>query len=267
MRRKIFLMMAGLLAAYLLVLYTFQEKFYFWPTKGYRPPTEAGFPFYEKALTMADGTIGMVWYAEGRKEMPSILFLHGNAYQLEKFAPLLMPYVDKGYSVYMLEYRGFGGVAGKPSQENMFSDATVVFDWIKSRSETPVVVYGYSFGCAVAMGLTLHRTPDAVILQAPFASLKQLVKEKPVPFASYLLKAPFASDKAVQHYTNPLLIVHGTQDTLIPVHHAQVLFHLSGSPDKTFVPFDGKGHRFFFDGTAMPTIEKWIDNRFKKGGA
>lgn len=266
MKRKIFWVIVGLSVAYLLILYTFQEKFYFWPTTGYRPPTEAGFPFHEKALTMADGTTGMVWYVEGRKEMPSILFLHGNAYQLEKFAPLLMPYVDKGYSVYMLEYRGFGGVSGRPSQENMFSDAIDVFDWMKSRTQRPVIVYGYSFGCAVAMGLTLNRTPDAIVLQAPFASLKQLVKEKPVPFASYLLKAPFASDKAVQRYTNPLLIVHGTQDTLIPIHHAQVLFQLSASPDKTFIPFDGKGHRFFFDGTATPIIEKWIDNRFKKGG-
>ncbi len=262
MKRKLLLLALFFLASYLFVLYFFQEKFYFWPTTTYSSPAEIGTPFKEKELFMQDGTPVMVWYKKGEQNKPAILFLHGNSYNLAKFAPLMLPYVQKGYSVYMLEYRGFGGVPGVASEENMFSDAVEVFDWIKKQTKEPVIVYGYSFGCAVSMGLTLSREPDAVILQAPFSSLKQLVKEKPVPFASYLLKAPFASDKSIQYYHNPLLILHGTKDSLIPIHHAQKLFDLSKSSDKTFIPFENEEHRFFFKGIAFPVIEKWIQERF-----
>ena len=112
---KYLLVIGFILITYLFVLYTFQEKFYFWPTKTYQPPKELNLPFLEKKLIMSDGSQGMIWYVKGNVDMPAILFLHGNSYNLEKFAPYMMPFVNAGYSVFMLEYRGFGFVQGKSS--------------------------------------------------------------------------------------------------------------------------------------------------------
>ncbi len=249
-------------AVYLSTLYLVQDYLIFFPDKEYQSPTDIGWPQYrERPLVMKDGTRIMTWYAKGDVNKPAVLYFHGNASQIAVFAPHLKAYLDKGYTVLMPEYRGFGNTPGKTNQENMFSDATEVFDFLKSQTTGPVIVHGYSFGCAVSLGLTQSRTPDGLVLEAPFASLRQMVAETRIPLATFVLKAPFESDSYIQNVTVPLLILHGTNDGTIPFHHGQKLYAVAKSKDKTFLSI-ADGTHFLYKKGSPDLIADWISKRF-----
>lgn len=261
---KILILTTVCTAIYAFVLRYIQRRLIFVPTHRYISPTQMdNSPFAENVLTMKDGSRIMTWYASGNKQKPAILFFHGNALQLAAYAEQLYPFIASGYAVLMMEYRNFGNTKGKTLQKDIFSDAAETFDWLKAQGYPEIIVYGYSYGTAVASGLTSLRPVDKLILTAPFSSLLTLVKEKPVPFAGMLLQDHYTSEDYIRNYQNPLLILHGTTDRLIPIRHGQKMFDVAGSEDKTFVPINGVSHKpIFFDKLNQPAIFEWLDAHY-----
>ncbi|MBR1825929.1 MAG: alpha/beta fold hydrolase [Alphaproteobacteria bacterium] len=249
---------------YIFVLYSFQRHLIFIPFHNYIAPQQTeNSPFAENILTMKDGTKIMTWYAEGDKNKPAVLFFHGNAFQLSAYAELLHSFTERGYAVLMMEYRNFGNTQGKTLQKDIFSDAAETFDWLKTQNYPEIIVYGYSYGTSVASGLTSLRPIDKLILTAPFSSLLTLVKEKPVPFAGLVLKDRYPSEDFLRNYHNPLLIIHGTKDRLIPIHHGQIMYNAAASTDKTFVPLEGVSHKpIYFEKLNQPAIFEWLEKQY-----
>jgi hypothetical protein len=258
MKKWLFLIV--LFGCYIGGLYALQDDLIFYPQHQHITPQAAQLSqFKEINVAAEDGTKIRFWYSAGDKEEPAILYFHGNAYQNAFFAPYLKSFIDDGHAVLMMEYRGFGGTEGKLKQENVFSDAAFAFDWLKKQGYSQIIVYGYSFGCAVSLGLTTLRTPDKMILTAPFASLKRLVKEKPVPFAGLVLRDEYPSEEFIKNYNNPLLIIHGKKDRLIPYHHSEILYENSSSEDKTLILLPEDDHQTIFMGEKnLPSIFKWL---------
>ena len=241
-------------------LYIFQDKLIFYPHKYYQTAESVKLPEFEEIyIKSKDKTKIRLWYVAGDKEEPAILYFHGNAYQNAFFAPYLKSFIDNGNAVVMMEYRGFGATDGHLNQETVFTDAAAAYDWLKKQNYPQIIVYGYSFGCAVSLGLSTLRTPDKMILTAPFASLIRLVKEKPVPLAGMVLRDDYPSEEYIKNYHNPLLIVHGKEDRLIPYHHAEILYENSASEDKTLVLLPEENHQTIFMGEKnLPVIFKWL---------
>lgn len=253
---KILLFALIVCAVYVFVVYNIQRSLIFLPFKKYVAPHP---PFVENVLTMKDGTEVMTWYAEGDKQKPVFLYFHGNAFQLAYYTEPLEPLIEQGYGVLMMEYRNFGNTKGKTLQQDIFSDAAGAFDWLKAQGYPEIIVYGYSYGAAVASGLTSLRPVDKLILTAPFSSLHKLVKEKPVPLAGWLLTDHYPSEEYLAQYHNPLLIIHGTKDRLIPYHHGQQLYEAAASADKKFVLVEGASHQpIYFDKLNIPAIFEWL---------
>ena len=173
---KICISMAVLAAWYVCGLYFMQDMFIYYPNKYHVMPQDADVPaFQENTITAVDGTELRTWFAKGYNDKPAILFFHGNAWQNSAFAEQLMPLVDDGYTVLMMEYRGFGGTEGRLSQETMYADVVPTFDWLKEQGYDKIVIYGYSLGCAAAVSLASQRDVDGMILTAPVVSLYDLV--------------------------------------------------------------------------------------------
>ena len=261
---KILLFAAVCIAVYMFVLYHLQRNLIFIPSHRYIAPSEMeNSPFVENVLTMKDGTKVMTWYAKGEQDKPAILFFHGNAFQLAAYAEQLYPFAERGYTVLMMEYRNFGNTEGKTLQPDIFSDAVETFDWLKAQGYPEIIVYGYSYGTAVSSGLTSLRPVDKLILMAPFSSLLKLVKEKPVPFAGLLLKDHYPSEDYIREYHNPLLILHGDRDRLIPIHHGKRMYEVAGSTDKQFIEITGSSHKpIFFEKLNQPAIFEWLDAHY-----
>ena len=254
---KILLFIAIICIIYLTVLYNIQRSLIFFPFKKYVAPQP---PFAENVLTMKDGTRVMTWYAPGEKEKPAILYFHGNAFQLAYYSEQLLAFINQGYTVLMMEYRNFGNTAGITRQSDIFSDAAETYDWLQRQGYPEIIVYGYSYGTSVASGLTSLRPVDKLILTAPFSSLYRLVKEKPIPFAGLVLKDHYPSEEYLKKYHNPLLIIHGSKDRLIPYHHGKRLYETAKSKDKKFVLVEGAGHQpIYFDQLNLPAIFEWLE--------
>ena len=139
----------------------------------------------------------------------------------------------------------------------MFSDGAEIYDWIKKRGFSKIVVIGYSFGCAASIGLASNRAVEGLALISPFASLSRLVTEK-YPFSDWILKDDYPSEKNIQKFTNPILIIHGTADTLVPIHHAKILYEKSKNNAELHLLAE-KGHRETFWANETPLlISNWL---------
>ena len=250
-----------ILSCYLGTLYFFQNRLLFFPETKYISPQDANLPmFHEEIIKTEDGTSLMSWYHQGLENMPAVLFLHGNAGQIARFAPHLVPIAQSGYSVLALEYRGFGNTPGTISQKTIFQDVAAAFDYLKAKGHNKIIVYGYSFGAAFACGLTSLRTPNGLILTAPFSSLDKVVAEKPVPLARFALKDKYKSFEYLKKYHNPLLIIHGKKDRLIGAHHAKILLENAASAQKQAIILDDETHfSVFFKEKNMPLVLQFLE--------
>lgn len=268
MKKKIFGIISTtvlIIALYFGVLYCFQNYFLFSPGGKYISPTDSGNEiFKENIITASDGTQIMSWYFEGDKDKPLILYFHGNTGQIARFAPAMKNIAKAGYSVAMIEYRGFGNTKGKISQAKEFSDAVSFYDYYKKKTNNKIVLYGYSFGCAFALGLTQYRKPDGIILTAPFSSLYQEVKEYPVPFAYLVLKDKYPSNEYIKNVKCPILIIHGLDDKLIDCSHSMTLAELTTVKDEdmSIVLINNVNHHdIYFKGINVDLILDWLNHR------
>ena len=262
---KIFVFTIVIFVIYLVCLYAIQDKLIFYPDKHYVGPNMAGVSeFEELPLVTADGHLIMAWYAKGQKHKPVILFFHGNAGQLATFAPLLRVYHRAGYGIFMPEYRGFAHSGGELTEDTMYADAVIAFDFLKNKlKEENVAVFGYSMGTAAASFLAKSRQPDALILSAPFLSLEKEVADKNIPLATWVLKNKMESEKYIAEYKNPFLVIHGTEDKLILPYHGKEMFILSPAKDKSLELIEGVDHnKLFFDKSNHQIILNWLNERF-----
>ena len=240
-------------------LYLFQNNLLFYPDWKYRNPETSNLNFKEINLTAKDGNPIRLWYAEGDKTKPAVLFLHGNSGQISKFANQFNVLAEAGYGVLAMEYRSFAEVPGTIRQDIIFSDAAESFDFLRAQGYKNIVVYGYSFGAAMAAGLSSLREIDGLILTAPFYSLVREVADQPVPFAKYVLRDEYPSYKYIGQFKKPLLIVAGKNDRLISWQHAQDLFNISPSAQKEIYIVNNKNHHtVYFDGANLPYILKFL---------
>ena len=257
---RVLFFISYVLFVYLLILYAVQDDLFFYPDKKHISPAELSLTeFKEVPLKARDGTVLTTWYARRDPQKPVLLFFHGNSGQNARFAAPLLPLIRNGYSIMMMEYRGFAESRGKINQENMYADATVAYDYLRNQGYSQVIAFGYSMGCAAAVGLADRRQVNGLILLAPFESMERMVSEMPLPFARYILRDHYPSDEYIQSVYVPLLIFHGQKDRLIPYAHSERLYRLAGSQNKRLVLTPNDNHEsLFFSGEAIFKIINWL---------
>lgn len=262
---KLVLIVVIAFLVYLATLYFIQDYLILYPQRKYISAQEAQTPeFQELTFDSDDKTPVFTWYAKGNPDKPAILFLHGNAGQNATFAPHLLFLVRLGYPVMMMEYRGFGNNKERFEEKAVVGDAMTAYRKLKMMGHKKVIIFGYSLGTGVACSMLETVEPDGLVLLSPFYSMVQMVNERKIPFARYLLKYPFRSNAYLPKLRAPLLLVHGRQDPLIPVHHGQQLLETAQTADKTGIFLEGQTHNsVFFEDGAQGVIADWLADRFK----
>jgi uncharacterized protein len=256
-----------LLIGYVLLILFFmiaQDFYIFEPEKKYHAPKEIGFEsvFREIKIKTIDDLVLDAWLYEGDVQKPAILYLHGNNRELSYFAPRLVPYFEEKYTVLMVEYRGYGRNAGRPSEEGLITDALAGYKYLKERGYK-VVVHGFSLGTGVALGLADKVQVDGVILEAPFYSMRTLVQETiPILPTGVMLRNRFPSNKRIRRLHKPLLVLHGTNDKTIPYQHSQKLVKDANETNKVAVFIENGTHLNLPERGEFDTIIPWLKMRF-----
>jgi len=191
-------------------------------------------------LTTADGLNLRSWYFRAaRADRPTVLFLHGNAGDIGNHLPFAKFLIEAGYGVLALEYRGYGGNPGRPSEHGLYEDGRAHLDWLARHGlqDDALILYGESLGAAVAIEMALERKAAALVLEAPFASIVLSARARYPIFAfDWLIKDKFASVKKIDKVKMPLFIIHGALDVVTPQRFGRMLFERARGPKAAFWP-------------------------------
>jgi uncharacterized protein len=207
-----------------------------------RPP----FPYEQVTLPRADGAPQFAWVMRDPDARSWVLFLHGNSATIASRANIARYRELRalGLNVMAPEYRGFGGLAGVPSEEAVADDARVAFEYLTERlrvSPTRIVIYGWSLGSAVAVTLASRVSAAAVILEGAPASLVAIGEQRyPVFPVRLVMRNPFESILRIRRVSAPLLFLHSPEDDIVPIAEGRRLFEAAPAP-KRFVEVRG-GH-------------------------
>jgi hypothetical protein len=193
----------------------------FYPSTRAPSPAEAGFTdATEIALTAADGTAILLWYAAAAPGQPTVLHLQGKGGEIADRRKRWAFYRAAGVGTAFLSYRGYGGSAGSPSDAGLHQDADAALAWLLAQGVPPgrIAVVGEPLGTGVAVRLTADHDVGAMVLEAPYTSLADLAARR-FPFvpARLLIRDPFPSLDRIARVTEPLPILHGTADTRMPL--------------------------------------------------
>jgi fermentation-respiration switch protein FrsA (DUF1100 family) len=257
---------------------TLAEFLLFQPSRGDPgpPPALLGVPGEVVTLSTADGIrIQSWWYQVARGEpgpAPAVLFLHGNAGDISSRTPIAEGLIGRGLSVLLLDYRGYGGSEGRPSEEGLLQDALAGWDFLLGKVGSPhrIVIFGRSMGGAVAARLAASRDSGGLILESSFTSLLAMGREVYPFLPSFLLsrlKGRFATREWVENVRTSLLVIHGSRDELVPLAMGREIFE-AGKEPKEWLPVAGAGHNdvFWVGGSEyFRRIESFVRERGRGG--
>jgi fermentation-respiration switch protein FrsA (DUF1100 family) len=190
---------------------------------------------------------------------PIVIFAHGNAELIDHWPDGLYGYTRLGVSVLLPEFRGYGRSSGDPSQHAIAEDYAMFYDKVTARPEVDpsrVVLHGRSIGGGIAAQLAADRPSAALILQSSPSSIKRMAARFFIPW--FLVRDPFDSVRVVREYNQPVLVMHGTADRIIPPGHASRLVNAATNPVSRLILYDVDHNTLPPNGPYWDDIERFL---------
>jgi len=187
-----------------------------------------------------------LWLPQADATAPVLLYLHGARWDVRGSAMRMRRMHELGFSVLGIDYRGFGrSSAVLPSENLAAEDARAAWAWLaQQRPKARRFIFGHSLGGAIAVELATEVTDEAgLIVEGTFTSIPDVVATfrwgwLPV---SPLITQRFDSASRIAGVGSPVLVVHGSDDTLILPALGQALFERAREP-KRFMLVEGGSH-------------------------
>lgn len=230
-----------------LVMMFFEESLIFFPS---RYPTgewkPEGLQVEDANFQSADGTKLHGWYLAHESPRAIVLFAPGNAGNITNWAEVIkLLREERGVSVMIFDYRGYGRSQGSPNEAGVLADARAARAWLAKRAgvaEKEVVLMGRSLGGSVMVDLASKDGARGLILESTFTSIPDVaaVHYRWLP-VRLVMRTQLNSLSKIGNYHGPLLQSHGDWDEIVPYEMGRRLFEAANEP-KTFVTLHGGGH-------------------------
>ncbi|PIE13146.1 MAG: hypothetical protein CSA68_11995 [Rhodobacterales bacterium] len=214
-------------------------------------PAAAGVPQLQECTILLNGQRVILWMAPPQPSKPVILYFHGNAGHLADRAWRFRKLIARGHGVIAMGYPGSSGSDGTPSQKAILKAAKAVYQYRqKLVGDAPMVLYGESLGTGVAVLLNhalarqKQALPAAIVLEAPYTSIPDVaaLHYPGLKWLTPLMRDRYPSKNRVGTGIDHILILHGSEDQLIPVQMGRALFERIKSNHKVFYMVQGAGH-------------------------
>jgi hypothetical protein len=190
-------------------------------------------------LTSADGAKISATFLPNPDSAYTVLFSHGNAEDIGDVQPQLELIRDAGFSVFAYDYQGYGTSEGKSTERYAYDDENAAYNYLVQTMHiqpTKIIAFGRSVGSGPAADLASRRPVAGLILESAFTSTFRVMTRVAVfPFDR------FDNLDKVKKLHRPVLIIHGTHDSVINVVHGRELFAAANEP-KQALWVEGANH-------------------------
>jgi fermentation-respiration switch protein FrsA (DUF1100 family) len=213
----------------------------------YMPPTHRDSRAEAKSLGAEevwfqadDGTKLHGWLFPRENAKHAIVYFHGNGEDADHNLEWAAELRDRlQATVFVFDYRGYGHSEGHPYETGVISDGIAAQRWLADRLKldtADIVLYGRSLGGGVAVAAAEQLGARAIIAHGTFANMVDVAAAQYafVPVRA-LMRNSFLSEQRISHYSGPLLQIHGTHDTIVPIKFARPLYEAAPGKIKRFV--------------------------------
>jgi fermentation-respiration switch protein FrsA (DUF1100 family) len=239
-------LLIGLLVIYAVVVgvvYLLQRKLQYFPDADPVPlPQGQEFRGLQTVeLVSEDGNRSLAWYWPGEKPL-TLVYFGGNGGNRADRLDWARDFHRLGYGLLLLDYRGYGGNPGTPTETGLYRDARAALGWLGRESDQKLAYFGESLGSGVAVEMATRVTPAGLIIQSGFSSAVDVGKSR-YPFlpVEFLMKDRFDSLVKIRGVDCPLLAIHGDKDRTVPLRLGRALFEAAGEP-KDWLLVPGAAH-------------------------
>jgi pimeloyl-ACP methyl ester carboxylesterase len=214
-------------------------------------------PFKEINLLFENRNLDLIQFTTGQPRKGIVLFFHGNMQNVEHYNQYPELFTRNNYEVWMMDYPGFGKSTGTRTEEVLYSEAEEVYALaLQSIHSDSIIIYGKSIGTGIAAFLAAKRKSKQLILETPYYSIASLGRHYfPIYPVSMLLKYSFPVGKYLKQIEQPVTILHGTDDEIVPYRQSKKLKEENKSVN--LVTINNGSHNNL---TGFPLFQSTIDS-------
>ncbi|UCD58426.1 MAG: alpha/beta hydrolase [Candidatus Hydrogenedentota bacterium] len=223
-----------------------ERNFVFFPVKPLAfSPREWGMDFEDVYFTTADGVKLNAWLIRAGHDSPMVLWFHGNAGNIADRVENARLLFDRGLSLFMVDYRGYGKSEGRPSEKGIYADGQAAYDYLVSEGgivPENMVIFGRSLGASVAVYVASGNRCAGVVLESAFTNMTEMARVHYSIFPGLgRLKHKFSCIDRISSIESPILFIHGDADELVPYQLGLRLFEAAAA-EKGFYTIPGAHH-------------------------
>jgi uncharacterized protein len=228
------------LAVILLLIWTGQRRMIYFPFGDVISPAAVGLPDAQQVtFETADNVVLNAWFLPAPGAAGTMVVFNGNAGNRSHRARLAARLAQEGFASLLVDYRGYGGNPGSPTEQGLALDALAARRYLDSRPDVDpqrLFYFGESLGAAVAVRLAAEHRPRGLILRSPFTSLVDTGRHH-YPFlpVRWLLRDRFPSIDLISRIGCPLLVIAGSEDRIIPKVQSERLFEAASEPKRLVI--------------------------------
>jgi uncharacterized protein len=263
---KFLIIVGALYFGVIAIAFAMQRSLLYHPDRTRPSPLASGIPeMKEITVQTSDGLPLLAWYRPAMTGKPTLVVCHGNAGHIGHRGIKVRPYLDAGYGVFLIEYRGYGSNPGTPSEDGFYQDGRAALDYLAGAgvSASSIALYGESIGSGVCTQLALEQAVGALVLEAGITSVGDVAAHHyPYLPARWLTLDKFDNHSKIGAVDVPVLVIHGENDRVAPVKFGRALFDaVTAAKESQFIA--EAGHNDLHQHGIHSTVAHFLSRRMK----